>query len=571
MAVFFQQNMFLVFFFYGLAFFLMGLIIRISIKNRELDGFIQYLPLFAMFGLLHGIVEWMDMFQAASSKNWGIDFLIVYNHIKLFLNVTSFFYFFRFGLAVCDIHIRKIPYIVFSVWGIAFLSASGLFGIINFGFGTADQWLVFGDVVGRYILAFPASMLAFWGLLRAANVNTQYSSTVRISIKVAAFSCLGYAIAGGIIVPKADYLLAGFLNYSNFIEWFGLPVQAVRAIIAILTMFSIIKAIQILEVDLLVMLNEKKRAENALQGLLMEVHKSVATLAGSSEELASSSQQAQAFSNNVSQIVSEATVGAEKQKAAVLKVVSMMSDVLADSKQIATESRSIASVSSNATEMAISGSQEVENIIEQINQVEKTTLTLSSLVTKLGDNSKDINQFVDIIAGIATQTNLLALNAAIEAARAGEQGRGFAVVADEVRMLAEESKKATEKITDIIRDIQNSTQEAAVATKEEVHQVAISKAMIGETGLKFKSIAKSVEDLNSQIDKISASTNNNADKIGLVTKDLSGIGEIAMESLEKNQTISEFTVQQVHIIESVSELSQSIAQMATSLETATTK
>ena len=168
-------------------------------------------------------------------------------------------------------------------------------------------------------------------------------------------------------------------------------------------------------------------------------------------------------------------------------------------------------------------------------------------------------------------TNLLALNAAIEAARAGEQGRGFAVVADEVRMLAEESKKATEKITDIIRDIQNSTQEAAVATKEEVHQVAISKAMIGETGLKFKSIAKSVEDLNSQIDKISASTNNNADKIGLVTKDLSGIGEIAMESLEKNQTISEFTVQQVHIIESVSELSQSIAQMATSLETATTK
>jgi methyl-accepting chemotaxis protein len=135
-------------------------------------------------------------------------------------------------------------------------------------------------------------------------------------------------------------------------------------------------------------------------------------------------------------------------------------------------------------------------------EIADSTTQVSATITELGKNSEQIGKIIAVIDDIADQTNLLALNAAIEAARAGEQGRGFAVVADEVRKLAERTTKATKEIASMIETIQKETQNAVVAMKKESSEVQGGVEKTSASGEALQEIIKKSEEVGDMITTI---------------------------------------------------------------------
>jgi methyl-accepting chemotaxis protein len=162
--------------------------------------------------------------------------------------------------------------------------------------------------------------------------------------------------------------------------------------------------------------------------------------------------------------------------------------------------------------------------------IKKTMDIASSKVNGLGERSKEIGKIVAAIDDIADQTNLLALNAAVEAARAGEQGRGFAVVADEVRKLAERSQLATKEIADLISGIQNGVAETVAAMEKGTQEVAGGYEQASKAGQSLDEMLEHSKDMGIQVEQISSAAKQLTAMSTEMVKLSDSISSIAMES-----------------------------------------
>lgn len=196
---------------------------------------------------------------------------------------------------------------------------------------------------------------------------------------------------------------------------------------------------------------------------------------------------------------------------------------------IARNAAEIASSAKETLTTAKSGADVVGKTVNEVQEISRTVTDLAQVMTSLGDRSKQIGEIVGVINDIADQTNLLALNAAIEAARAGEQGRGFAVVADEVRKLAEKTAKATMEISEMIKAIQNETDKAVTSMDESLQRVESGANFSTQAGSALQRIVSSVQELQTMVQQIASAT----EEMSTVTEEMGrDIEAIALASSE---------------------------------------
>ena len=241
--------------------------------------------------------------------------------------------------------------------------------------------------------------------------------------------------------------------------------------------------------------------------------------------------------------------GAQNQSGQAAQIATAAEEMSQTITDIARNASVASETSANAMDVADGGKEIADNAIETVNRVYTSTVELSTMVEKLNKRVAEIGNIVTVIKDIADQTNLLALNAAIEAARAGEQGRGFAVVADEVRKLAERTVKATTEITDKISAVQSESEQTMKSMEESSGEVTKATQYIRNVGDALLSIVVAVQKVRDQITQIATAVDEQSAASEEVAKNIEKTSDIS-KNMEK---MSDDVMHQVNSLTKISE------------------
>ena len=256
--------------------------------------------------------------------------------------------------------------------------------------------------------------------------------------------------------------------------------------------------------------------KNSLRGLIQSIARTAEHVASASEELSSSAtQQAQS---------------AETQKSQASQVAVAMQEMSATVHEVSENSNRAAEASRQAADTAREGGAIVEDSLTKMRAIAESVSATAQKVEELGKSSDQIGRIIGVIDDIADQTNLLALNAAIEAARAGEQGRGFAVVADEVRKLAERTTSATKEVANMVQNIQNETKTAVSAMHQGTEEVKAGVQTTTKAGDSLKRIIHMSEQVGEMISHIATAATEQSSATEQVNQNVEQITRLVNES-----------------------------------------
>lgn len=308
-----------------------------------------------------------------------------------------------------------------------------------------------------------------------------------------------------------------------------------------------------------------------LKNLIKGITSTADNLVSFSEQLTANADQSalatQQVANSISNVASNMTNQGEQVNSSVAEINEMTKDINAFEKLSEQSSKA----ANNVAEIAQAGRVAVSGAVSQMEAIAASVTDSAEVIRQLAERSEEISQISDTISAIAEQTNLLALNAAIEAARAGEHGRGFAVVADEVRKLAEGSALAASKIADLIRVIQNDTAKAVERMEQGTRDVQSGKAVVDQSGNSFSTIVQAVIGLTQNAEIILTAAQASTEKIGKLVAVMDALNKTSTAVSQEAESVSAATEQLSASMDEIAVASKNMSDMAQKLKDSTSQ
>ncbi|MDI2595501.1 methyl-accepting chemotaxis protein [Pseudomonas sp. N3-W] len=326
-------------------------------------------------------------------------------------------------------------------------------------------------------------------------------------------------IAVSIFAALATVLLAWLLTRS-------IVTPLNRAVLAAQTIAggNLTKAIEVDGTD------EPARLLGALSVMQGNLRKTVEQIAGSATQLGAAAEE-------LSAVTEEASRGLQQQNNEIEQAATAVNEMTAAVEEVARNAVSTSEASNQSTQAAREGRDRVVETVGAIQTMTHDVQNTSLMIEGLAAQGRDIGKVLDVIRAIAEQTNLLALNAAIEAARAGEAGRGFAVVADEVRALAHRTAQSTQEIEKMVAGIQNGTGEAVSSMQQSNQRTQNTLEMARAAGVALEQITQSIHMINERNLVIASASEEQAQVSREVDRNLVNIRDLATQSAAgANQT-----------------------------------
>lgn len=304
----------------------------------------------------------------------------------------------------------------------------------------------------------------------------------------------------------------------------------------------------------------------SLHSLLYSVNDSVQQLASSAEQLSASADQTSKATEQIASTMQEMAAGTEQQVDHAENGTEAVGQMSARIDQIAAYTQNVFAAARQSSDLATTGNNAIQSAVLQMNASSQSLHSLAEVVDNLGERSQEIGKIVDVITAIANQTNLLALNAAIEAARAGEHGRGFAVVADEVRKLAEQSASSAQQISQLIITIQAETSQAMDAMNRSKDEVTDGIAKVNVAGRSFEQIQSAVEEVAEKIGEVSEATHDFSSRAQQVVEIINQIAVVTQQASDGTQSVSAAAEEQLASMEEIASSAVSLEQLAEDLQ-----
>jgi len=425
------------------------------------------------------------------------------------------------------------------------------------------------QVLGRYSF----DNMKRVGVFTPINLPGDQRWVMVVTAPEAEMSQAASTLARTVLIVSLVFIIIAIIAIIILSRCFVRPIQLIRDECVYLTQGDFReRAVTVNSQDELGQLAQGFRVmKGHLQLLVKQVQLQAEQVAASSEELTASAQQSADAANQVAGSISGIAQGTEKQAVTYAHMSTIAEQMSESTEQFLNTARDLSVITTNTAQEATQGMQAVEQAVNQMNQINMGSEAVKGAIVDLATGSQEITEIVALISSIAGQTNLLALNAAIEAARAGEHGRGFAVVADEVRKLAEESNQAARQIGVLIQKNQINMDQAVDATQASTEGVKTGIVVVNSAGETFKKIVSSIMQISEQINEICESMTQMAANNRVLVASVYEGDNVRKENVDEVQTVSAAIEEQSASMQEIASSSQNLAVLASKLQAAVEK